>query len=314
MARVCCGPASMRSSDRPFALAVSTAIAAWEERRGALHGLGNPLARDCLIRQIVDSDRRRRYIEHFYERARLTERRTDPSGGFFNPYGAAVLHWRAGDSDEALWLVFLAVHFGWHPKARWRYAERIYGRLGHGHWNWASVATDTGAFRLWLAENVEAVKGAGPSGFGNHRKRESLSDAGTGEAVESYVKWIDPSRGHAAAFAAITDAASGNPPGEFELLYEAMRKVHRFGRLARFDYLTTASRLGLMTAVAGRPYLPESTGPLAGARLLFGEATPSRLEEQAIKFGDATVLPFAVLEDALCNWQKSPHAFKRFGR
>ena len=91
-----------------------------------------------------------------------------------------------------------------------------------------------------------------------------------------------------------------------------MDAVHRFGRLARFDYLTNSARLGLSTAVAGRPYLPEATGPLAGARLLFGQAPPQRLEEIAIEFGRVTSVPFAVLEDALCNWQKSPTVFKRF--
>ena len=302
----------MRPSDQAFATAVSAAIEGWEATDGPLERLGNPSARDCFIRQLVDSDRRRRYVEHFRDRARVTGRQADPSSGVFNPFAAAVWHGRTGDLDEALWLAFLAVHFGRHPKARWRYMERVYGKLNSGRWDWLTVAADTVGFRAWLVANVEAIKGVGPHGFGNHRKRESLSDSGTGKAIESYVTWIDPKRGHTAAFSVMTGLGAQTPAEEFESLYESMRAVCRFGRLARFDYLTTASRLGLTTAVASRPYLPESTGPLTGARLLFGERTPKQLEEIAVEFGNTTGIPFAVLEDALCNWQKSPDAFIRF--
>ena len=302
----------MREKDQQYATAVSGAISGWEIEHGALPGLVAPEARDCLVMQLVDSNRRRLYVEHFCTSQRLNERRADPHSGYFNPYPAAVLNMRHGDLDEALWLVFLAIHFGKHRRARWRYVENIYGRLGHGRWDWTSVATDTSSFRLWLSDNLEMVRGTPPNGFGNHRKRESLSDSGTGEAVESYVNWIGQFRGHAVAIADATAGAQGNPVEEFESLYQEMKAVHRFGRLARFDYLTTASRLGLVTAIAGRPYLPESTGPLAGARLLFGAATPRALEETAIEFGSYTEIPFAVLEDAICNWQKSPDEFKRF--
>ena len=302
----------MRPADRPLARALAKAIDAWVVTHGHLPGLNSATARECFIRQLIDSDRRRRYVEHFRDSARLTRRNADPGSGVFNPFAAAVWHGRSGDLDEALWLVFLSVHFGRHPKARWRYAEHVYGRLGGGRWDWPSVATDTVGFREWLAANVKGIKGVGPNGFGNHRKRESLSDEGTGQVVESYVAWIGRERGHVDAFAASAGVGSQTPDGEFESLYESMRVVSRFGRLARFDYLTTASRLGLTSAVAGRPFLPESTGPLAGARQLFGISTPRRLEDTAVEFGDATGIQFAVLEDALCNWQKSPDEFKRF--
>ena len=302
----------MRPSDRPFAAAASKAIETWEGSHGRLPGLIGATVRDCFIRQLVDSDRRRRYVEHFRNSTRLKQRNADPSSGVFNPFAAAVWHGRTGDLDEALWLVFLAVHCGRHPKARWRYIERVYGGFDGGRWDWPTVATDTVGFRKWLAASVEEIKGVGPNGFGNHRKRESLDDQGTGKAVESYVTWIGPERGHVAAFVAMTGDGSQTSDGEFESLYESMRAVFRFGRLARFDYLTMASRLGLTAAVAGRPYLPESTGPLTGARLLFGTATPRELEETAVEFGKATGIQFAVLEDALCNWQKSPDAFRRY--
>ena len=302
----------LRSSDKAFAVEAANAILAWEHANGTLPGIKDQRARDCLVGQFVASDRVRRFIEHYRCSPKLTKRQMDPDKGVFNPYAAAVLHHRKGDLDEALWLVFLATHFGHHPKAGWRYTERVYGRLGNGRWNWASVSSNVGEFRHWLVANAESVKGSGPNGFGNHRKRESLSDAGTGTVVQSYVSWVGPDRGHEAAFAELAGLSAETDPDVFEELYQSMTAVHRFGRLARFDYLTTASRLGLTAATAGRAYLPESTGPLAGARLLFGIGKPSEVEAVVVEFGNFIGISFGVLEDAICNWQKSPYEFKHF--
>lgn len=302
----------MRPSDQPFVAAVARSLEEWESNHGRLPGLVQLTARDCFIRQLVDSDRRRRYLEHFKDSTRLNERQADPASGVFNPFAAAVWHGRSEDLNEALWLVFLAVHFGLHPTARWRYVERVYGGLDSGRWDWTTVAAETDGFRSWLSANIKSIKGIGPNGFGNHRKYESLTDSGTGKVVESYIRWIGPEREHTAAFASITRGSNLTPEEQFDSLYNSMRVVLRFGRLARFDYLTTASRLGLISAVAGRPYLPGSTGPLDGARILFGEPETSRVEEIATEFGKASSIDFAVLEDALCNWQKNPDLFKRF--
>jgi hypothetical protein len=288
---------------------VTDGLDAWEEQHGDLPGLVGPGRRDAFVGQLVDSDRRRRYLEHFRTSDRLTPGQADPASGVFDAHAAAVLRYRAGDLDDALWLVFLATHIGHHPRAKWAYIGRVYGGLGGGRWDWDSVVADLAGFDSWLHANAAAVK-QGPGGFGNHRKYESL--IGTGVVAASYVQWIDPGRGHERAIEEITAPACGVQADEFELLYESMRSVHRFGRLARLDYLTTAGRLGLISAVAGRPYLPESTGPLAGARLLLGAAAKDQLEARAIELGNCLGVGFAVLEDAICNWQKTPDVFKHF--
>ena len=300
----------MRPSDHVFASALNSGVDIWIETHGPLPGLNSLARRDALIHQLVDSDRRRRFIEHYRGSARLTPRQAQPGTGVFDPYAAAVLAHRAGDLDDALWLVFLATHFGRHPVSRWRYTEHVYGRLGQGRWDWSTTSSDVPAFSAWLASNADAVKGARPNGFGNHRKRESIGV--TGAVVDSYVKWIVPHGGHGDAVEFITASAGGDPADEFELLYESMAAVFRFGRLARLDYLTTAHRLGLISAVAGRPYLPDATRPLDGARLLFGVTQPTVVEEVAIDFGRVVGVGFAVLEDAICNWQKTPDTFTRF--
>ena len=96
-----------------------------------------------------------------------------------------------------------------------------------------------------------------------------------------------------------------------------MAAVHRFGRLARFDYLTMIGRIRLAGIQAGQAYLEGSTGPLRGARLLFesvgGPAlTAAALEARAAVLRGYLDVTFDVLEDALCNWQKSPAEFRRY--
>ena len=108
--------------------------------------------------------------------------------------------------------------------------------------------------------------------------------------------------------------AGGDPLGAFDRLYRSMAaSVLRFGRLARFDYLTMLSKLGLAQVEPGSTYMDGSTGPLRGARLLFGGnySAPS-LDEWLAELDREFQVGMQVLEDALCNWQKSPTVLKSF--
>ena len=93
-----------------------------------------------------------------------------------------------------------------------------------------------------------------------------------------------------------------------------MEVVASFGRVARFDYLTMIGKLGIADISPGSTYLSGSTGPLLGARLLFGNSTLSHsvLNSYLNDLGMHINVGMQVLEDALCNWQKSPDVFKPF--
>jgi hypothetical protein len=173
-----------------------------------------------------------------------------------------------------------------------------------------------------MAANEEALKGPSgtPHGFGNHRKYESLSgwsESGTGAVVASYVDWVGPSRTHAPRFNDALAEAGGDGKIAFAILNRSMFLVRRFGRVGRFDYLSMAGELGLTSIRPDRSYLPSSTGPLAGAHLLFtpgtaAESAPTALDKRVIELESYLNLGFDVLEDALCNWQKSPSVFRPF--
>jgi hypothetical protein len=296
------------------------ALAAYEINVGPLPGIETNECRGSFVRQLVDSVRRNVYVGHIVD-ADLSPLRRDPLSAKFDPLKAAVLLKRSAEYDEAFWMLFLFVHFGRHRVAGWRYAANVYGQLGAGSgWDWASVSGDVQGFRDWLDANGPMVRGAGPNGFGNHRKYESLSgwsDAGTGAVVASYLDWVGPTSTHRSRFEAAKDSAGGDSSAAYDTLFRSMSSIRRFGRTARFDYLSMAGKLGLADISPGRAYLLGSTGPLRGARLLFGSLpgagfAAQALDDRLIGLNEYLALGFDVLEDALCNWQKSPELFKPF--
>jgi hypothetical protein len=83
--------------------------------------------------------------------------------------------------------------------------------------------------------------------------------------------------------------------------------------LARFDYLTMVGKLELAAILPGSTYLEGSSGPLDGARLLFGRNERAQvLDAWLVELGEQLGVGMQVLEDALCNWQKSPNKFRPF--
>lgn len=295
---------------------LSRTLRSFEEQNGPLVGLKDSAARATFIEQVIDSVQRERHFGRLAARY-YTGAVANPLLEDFDPLKASVFHFRSGDLDEAMWLLYLYVHFGKHRTAGWRYVRDVYGRLGAGsRWSWEQTSADPTSFRFWLQESMDELTRPGPRGFGNHRKYESLNawdDTGTGAAVESYVDWVLAAGDHAARFAALR---RDTPEDSFDSAYKSMSAVRRFGRVAKFDYLTTALRLGLLDFRPGHAYVVGATGPLAGARLLLDEvgavSSAGSLQERLKTLSSETGIGPDVLEDAICNWQKSPATYVRF--
>jgi hypothetical protein len=300
---------------RPLAEQLDDGFDAYEADQGLLPGL-TLQRRASLIRQLVDSCRVNSYLEHLRTEP-LSQQASDPSDEWFNPVKAAIIHFRRGEDDEAFWLVFLRTHFGKHRGAGWAYSREVYGGSGSGGpWTWQRVTGDLQGFRDWVGAYAAQASGSRlPHGFGNHRKYESL--AGTGSVVASYVAWVGDPPEHGRRFGEALAAAGNDPEGAFDVLYRSMNEVRRFGRLARFDYLSLAGKIGLAPVRPGKAYLRDSSGPLKGATLLFGPPgepglSVTVLEQRTAALRDRLGVTFDVMEDALCNWQKSPDQFRPF--
>ncbi len=305
----------IRPRDRHAAQRLSHQLAAFHRHSRQLLGLADLAHRESFVAQVIESTRRVRFVSVLRTRD-ISQRRSEPSNpGYFDPLRAAIVFHRQGQTEEAFWMVFFLVHFGKHKRGGWRYAREVYGALGGPHrWDWATTSADPARFRAWLASHQDALRISG--GFGNHRKYQSLdaySPTGTGAAVQTYVQWVGPPRTHEGLMNQVLQNARGSPRVAFRELYHSMEQIASFGRTARFDYLTMLGKLGLANVEADSPYIQNSTGPIRGARLLFGTpATPAQINQWLVELGSELNLGMQVLEDALCNWQKSPHRFIPF--
>jgi hypothetical protein len=298
---------------------LSAAIQDYSCDRVALPGAATAARRISLVAQMVESLRRIKFVKRISIRP-IDPRRGDSASNLFDPLRAALLRVRDGDLDEAIWLVFLATHFGKHLQDGWRLMRDVYGDDGVP-WTYARVANHPDAFEEWLGEAFEWLKGDGSGRrFGNHRKYETLrtdSVRGTSNVVKSYIAWVGANRGHALLLEDAQAALGNDPTVLFDELYRSMGAVISFGRTARFDFLTMVSKLGLANIEPGIPYLVGATGPLDGARLLFGNDRKAALRAEDLDnmvtaLGAYLGVGMQVMEDSLCNWQKSPDKFIAF--
>lgn len=278
-----------------------------------LPGIATQAALETLAMQMVASLRRHDYTRIMLQR--VSPLRADPKSALFDPERAAIYHAANGNLDEAVWLIFLATHFGKHGAHGWTRVRDVYSGLGAITWTWAAVSAQPNAFRAWLQANHHYVGGA----FGNHRKYESLnpaSTASTANVIDSYLAWVGPSRSHVAHFANLVRIGGNHQHAIFDHFYKTMN-VLRFGRLGKFDFLAQLGRLGLAPIEPGKAYLVGATGPQRGARLLLGGTATAKLNindmENWLQRLDADLgVGMQVMEDSLCNWQKSPDVFVHF--
>jgi len=257
-----------------------------------------------FIEKLVESQRKCQAFRH-----RMFLGGTDPLSDKFHPFRCILSNFENGDFDEAVWLGFLCVHFGWdgNPKTR-ETIRRFYSRFDQGLWNWKNVARNPLSVRDWMRENSRRLS---ELKFGNHRKYESNkpdSDVGTPAVIESFVRWAAV-HGNGSAYKAFQSFVqpSASPEVAFENLFRAL-DIHRFGRTARFDFLCLLGDLGILAVAPAHPYLRGATGPKDGAILLVTGKKGGKLTTEVVDIvrdlQAALGVPAECMEDALCNWQK----------
>jgi hypothetical protein len=311
----------VRPRDRALVGQLDAGLRAYAERVRSLRGIESATRRRVFLEQMADSIHRVAYGRVVAERP-VSPLRAEPSSSLFDPIKAAILHHRHRRIDEAFWLVFIFVHFGKHLRDGYQLARDIYGSLnGPRPWNWERLSANPRAFRRWLASKQDRLKTDGVRRrFGNHRKYESLdawSPTGTGEAVETYVKWVRSFGSHEGLVRRARERVGSDRRHLFHELYRSMSAVMRFGRTAKFDYLAMVGKLNLAPIEPGSTYMQGSTGPLTGARLLFAGNARAALNAQdldrwLVELDEQLNVGMQVLEDAICNWQKSPGVYKHF--
>lgn len=279
-------------------------------------GITSSVRKSVLVLQIIDSIRRVEYLNKISIRARSSSLYTPYSGSFQPLSGAVALH-KVGRTDDAYWLVYLATHFGKHKFDGWNLTEDFYGKFRQGGvWDWASASQYPMAISNWLEENYPHVTSAGRSRrFGNHRKFETLKPGskGTGHAVATYIRWVTEHGSHQALIGDVQRRVGQNPKDIFAYIYDDLENVAKLGRLGKFDLLCNLSNLLIAPIFPDKAYIAQSTGPKAGARLLFGNSLSTvKLETACAELAEHLDVSPQVIEDALCNWQKSPDEYIYF--
>jgi len=309
------GPSRHRD---PRGVQLATKLRSFAGEVHPLPGIDDPAALECLVRQLLDSIRRVEFVRRLAQVGYGPDV-SNPASDRFDPLKAAVSHARQGDADEAIWLTFLAVHFGKHAIDGWMLARLVYGRTGEdGLWDWPSLSANLAGFRRWLAGQNATMRGFR---FSNHRAYESLaadSPKGTGACVESFVQWVAAAGSFDNLVRAAHKRVGQNPVEAFDAIYREMNVVRRFGRLGKFDFLTMLGKLGLAPIEPGSAYIWDgATGPYRGIRRLATGDPASPLNRRDadglyLQLGRVLELGMQELEDALCNWQKNPTAYQLF--
>ncbi|MGB0920632.1 MAG: hypothetical protein ACPG1C_04845 [Alphaproteobacteria bacterium] len=309
----------IRPSDRTQAAQYVRQVNGLKNGSLPMTGLTSPNRVDVFVAQLIESNRRIAFVQSIGDPRPVGQLVCTPGHPHFNPLKAAwhTLH-NQNDLDEALWLVFLATHFGKHKAENWNLPSWVYAGNGTP-WSYQRYIHNPQAFETWWQQQYSAGALSGFK-FSNHRKYESLrpdASRSTPEVLTSYVDLIGRNRCFSDLIGDFPPATQIDPHALFDELYTKIRGVTSFGRTAAFDFLTMAGNLGILPIKPGKPYLQGATGPLAGAKLLFLNSTQnpaswSTLEPKVIQLGNALGVSMQTMEDALCNWQKSPDTFSRF--
>lgn len=214
-----------------------------------------------------------------------------------------------GDHDEAVWRAFLAAHFGRDsadPKVEREVmsASRVLDAFGSRPvWTWAEVSRRPKTFYKWLFDHRVELQ---TLSFGNHRQREAKKPEQMCQVFEFFIELARKHGGRPMSI--LTDDLHDEISLEkkFDVLYHRLEtSLFRFGRTGVFDFLCLLADLNLIDATPGSCYLKGSSGPLEGARRVWGRNRPVReLDRLAADLARRLGLSPIVIEDALCNWQK----------
>jgi hypothetical protein len=210
----------------------------------------------------------------------------------------------AGDHHEAVWRAFLGAHFGRmsgnkHDGSVASAARLLCAFGAEPVWTWGRVTSDSGAA---LKEWLDATPEVATLTFGNHRQHERPSTIKLMKTLRSFIELARSTNGPGNLIKAPGETT---PARRFEALFRKLKKIHRFGRLGAWDFIDLLLYTRLITnAEPEHCYLDGATGPLEGARQIWGKRPTDELNDLSARFAKELGISCFVLEDALCNFQK----------
>lgn len=297
---------------------LDAAIAAYERDHGILAGLSTAARKSTWLDQLISSLRRIEYMRKLTT-TQIAPSRENPHDPLFDPIRAAARLGKLGSRDGAVWMAFVATHFGKHVTDGWKLAANVLGSFGAGPiWDVGAYGNGQADFDAMLGNNQAALANTNQSGrFSNHRQYQSKKPQIISSVFSTFYDWQFKEGGFAQLIHKTHQRVGQNPTEVFDELYRSLNAVYGFGRLGKFDFLTMLGKLDLAPIEAGSAYIVGATGPLSGAKLLFYNSTThattaSQLSPRVDALDDYLQTGKQVIEDSLCNWQKSPDVYVYF--
>ena len=255
---------------------------------------------DCLSRQMIDSIRRVLIFRTYLERAEKAEIENLPYFHTSNPFTLAQ---RSSLSlDSRIWHNYVATYFGKSNKSKWMLFNRATFREDKSLITFEDILDNPEEY----FEYLRSISFFDNSSYSNHRKYTKKSLEGDKGVFLSFYYVME----NIHLFKAETVSA-------FDVIYRNSLSIPNFGRMAAFDFSCNLCKCGLNVLEPESMYQRYSTGPLSALRNLLTLAdVPNPDKNFQVSFGDDLLTWFddnsniymlaQVLEDTICNWQKSP--------
>lgn len=205
-----------------------------------------------------------------------------------------------GEMNEAIWRCFLAAHFGRVSATNGKQQSSSQFLCAFGSqpfWTWNTTSENRDDLKTWLCEMKEQLA---TIRFGRHRKYESNRPEAIFATLDSFITMATRNHGPQQMLS-VKECESDIG---FDVIFRRLRPLVRFGRTAKFDFLMLTRVMELFPFEPRSCYLQGATGPLKGAKLIWGPRSTAELELMAAELVEKSGLSAAIIEDAICNWHQ----------
>lgn len=261
---------------------------------------------DTLSLQTIDSIRRIKIYQVYKQQAIIAEKKKLVNYHTSNPL---VLCQRQSISrNSKIWIIYLATYFGKSKKSNWTLFRRAAFNKKKEFIKFESISKDKFKYYSY----INSFDFFANANFSNHRKYTKKSISGRKGIIRS-VEYV---LNNISEFSCSTTVS-------FDTMYKRAFNIPNFGRMATFDFVCMLCKCGMKVEEPLSMYHKHSTGPLkAIEQILMLAGINSPTKEDQIIFGNELLSWFRsnteismiaqVLEDAICNWQKSPSDYNHY--
>ena len=260
---------------------------------------------NVLTKQTFDSIRRIEIFNTYKTKADIAVR---TKSNYFITSNPFILSQREDLSYEnRIWIIYLAVYFGKSKKSGWALFNKATFYSNKSLIDFDYVKNNKQDYFDYL----KAINFFDGKTFSNHRKfvKKSLEgDRGLIRSMDFLIDNID-------SFIEVNKLT-------FDDCYKKGLRIPNFNRLGSFDFTSNLVKCGLDIEEPKKMYLRNSSGPLAGLKLILKLSGSDYNNESAMIFGEKIESWFLhntnifmvcqVLEDSICNWQKQPVNYSYF--